>query len=234
MKLLVSAIDTDAGKTIATGLIARFLGQQGRSVITQKLVQTGCDDVAEDVRAHRRIMGVDWTDSDRNGDTCPYVFPLAASPHLAAESASAEIDLDVIMAATARLSARYEDVIIEGVGGVCVPLTRDYLLADYMVACGCRTVLVTSARLGSINHTLLSLSLLKHRGVDVAGLIYNRYFDACDTIAEDSREYFKQALAAHGYPAHVIDIPHVDQDPYPDIDFGPLFQAEPYELTILK
>ena len=79
MNVWVSAIDTDAGKTLATALLGRFRLLQGRSVITQKLAQTGCEGVSDDVQRHREIMGMPWTDADCAGDTCPYVFPLAAS-----------------------------------------------------------------------------------------------------------------------------------------------------------
>lgn len=224
MNVWVSAIDTDAGKTLATALLGRFRLLQGHSVITQKLAQTGCEGVSEDVQRHREIMGMPWTDADRAGDTCPYVFPLAASPHLAAEAAGETIDLNVISAATDRLVAAYQDVIIEGVGGLCVPLTRDSLLVDYMAAQGYRTVLVTSARLGSINHTLMSLEVLKSRGVMVAGLIYNRFFDGDRKIARDSRAIFEQSLKRHGYPACVIDMPCLDGAAYPDVDFSRLFE----------
>ncbi|MBL7114248.1 MAG: ATP-dependent dethiobiotin synthetase BioD [Kiritimatiellae bacterium] len=224
MNVFVSAIDTDAGKTLATALLGRFRLQQGRSVITQKLAQTGCDAISEDVQRHREIMGMSWTDADRAGDSCPYVFPLAASPHLAAEAAGETVDPNVITAATDRLVSSYQDVIIEGVGGVCVPLTRDLLLVDYLAARGYRTVLVTSARLGSINHTLMSLESLKARGVPVAGMIYNRFFDGDKSIARDSRTIFERSLIAHGYPACVIDMPCFDGAAYPDIDFSRLFE----------
>ncbi len=225
MILFVGAIDTDAGKSLVTGLVARFRARQGRRVATQKLAQTGCAcEEADDVRRHRRIMGVDWMEADRAGDTCPYIFPLAASPHLAAEAAGRVIDPAVITAATERLCAAYDDVIIEGVGGLCVPLTRELLLVDYVSERGYRTVLVSSARLGSINHTLMSIAVLHARGVEVAGVIYNRFFDGEPAVAKDSREVFRRALQVHAYPDVVIDVPAIEGERYPDIDFGELFE----------
>ena len=80
--LFISGIDTDIGKTIATGLLAKALYQKGHKVITQKLVQTGCRDIAEDLITHRNIMGMPLQRIDKEGVTCPYVFSKPASPHL--------------------------------------------------------------------------------------------------------------------------------------------------------
>ena len=72
--LFVSGIDTDIGKSIATGYYAKHLMQQGYSVITQKMVQTGCQDISTDIIVHRKIQGITLTEEDRQGITCPYLF----------------------------------------------------------------------------------------------------------------------------------------------------------------
>ena len=87
--IAVGGIDTDAGKSVVTGLLARHLLDQGKAVTTLKLVQTGCTGMAEDIVQHRRLMGQALTDWDRDGTTCPYVFPFPASPLLAARMAGA-------------------------------------------------------------------------------------------------------------------------------------------------
>ncbi len=121
--IFVTGIDTGIGKSVATGLMARWLAQRGRTVITQKLVQTGCrGPVAEDIVVHRRLMGTGLLDVDRDGTTCPFIFAYPASPDLAARLAGRVVDTAVIDRATDRLAARFEHVLIEGVGGVLVPL----------------------------------------------------------------------------------------------------------------
>lgn len=80
----VSGIDTDIGKTVATGVLAKQLLQQGKSVITQKPVQTGCKNIAEDIAVHRKIMGIPMQEADKQGLTMPEIFSYPASPHLAA------------------------------------------------------------------------------------------------------------------------------------------------------
>ena len=72
--IFVSGIDTDVGKTVATGIYAKKLMEQGFSVITQKMIQTGCKNIADDLLVHRKIQGIDLTKEDLQGDTCPYLF----------------------------------------------------------------------------------------------------------------------------------------------------------------
>ena len=83
--IFVSGIDTDVGKTVATGIYAKKLMEQGFSVITQKMIQTGCKNIADDLLVHRKIQGIDLTAEDLQGDTCPYLFEYPCSPHLAAK-----------------------------------------------------------------------------------------------------------------------------------------------------
>ena len=82
--LFISGIDTNVGKTVATGMIAKALAKAGKKVITQKMIQTGCEHVSEDIEAHRQIQGIPFTDEDTRGLTCPYIFTYPCSPHMAA------------------------------------------------------------------------------------------------------------------------------------------------------
>ena len=70
----VSGIDTDIGKTVATGMLAKQLLQQGKSVITQKPVQTGCQNIADDIAVHRKIMGIPMQEADKQRLTMPEIF----------------------------------------------------------------------------------------------------------------------------------------------------------------
>lgn len=207
----VSGIDTDIGKTIVTGLLAKSLHLGGYSVITQKLVQTGCQGIAEDIVKHRKIMGTDLLPEDKDGLTCPYVFPKACSPHLAAELANLSINIHRISTATEELAADYEHVLLEGAGGLLVPLTRETTFLDYLEQQGYPLILVSSPRLGSINHTLAALELAKKRGIPVNGIVYNCY-DTTDTaIREDSRKVFLAALAKYGFPAKIVDLEDINK-----------------------
>ncbi len=204
--IAISAIDTGVGKTFATGLLAKALLQQGRKVITQKIVQTGCDGIAEDILEHRRLMGIDVQDVDREGLTCPYVFRFPASPHLAASLEGKEIDLIQIRRATFALQKAYEAVLMEGVGGLLVPLAPDLLFADYIASAGYGLLLVTTPRLGSINHTLLSIEACAKRGIALRGIIYNMVGEVNHVIADETRNVIIHYLNKAGYSAPIIEL----------------------------
>ena len=209
----VSGIDTGIGKTYATGLLAKALLMLGKSVITQKIVQTGCEGVAEDVVEHRRLMGIGLQDVDREGVTSPYVFRYPASPHLAARLEGAEVDILHIRRATYALQKRYDLVLLEGVGGLLVPLAHDLLFADYIRDAGYGLLLVTGPRLGSINHTLLSIEACVKRGIVIKGVIYNFLYGTDTMIADDTREVIRHYLKKEGSAAPVVDLTGGEFDP---------------------
>lgn len=223
----VTGIDTGIGKSYATGLMARYLLQRGVNVTTQKLVQTGNVGYSEDRDLHRRLMGVETLPGDAENWSAPAIFAFPASAHLAAELEKRTVDPDAIAAATAQLAARYDVVLVEGAGGLAVPLTRDLLSVDYMARYGYPTILVTSGCLGSINHTILSLEALAARKLPVAGLVYQLDPDADPVIAADSKRVMLDALAHYGYPRVLVEVPRIDpDDDFATPDFGALFTAE--------
>jgi len=182
----ISGIDTDAGKSIATGVIAATLQNQGRKVITQKFIQTGCREISEDIQKHREIMGIPLQEVDLDRTTCPYIMSYPASPHLAAEIDGITVDKNLIHHATEKLSRQYDIVLLEGAGGLYVPVNRHYLTIDYISEYGYPLILVTSSKLGSINHTLMSLELCRIRGIRVSHVIYNDFPDNSEFIKADS------------------------------------------------
>lgn len=191
----VSGIDTDIGKTVATGVLAKQLLQQGKSVITQKPVQTGCQNIADDIAVHRNIMGISLQEADKQRLTMPEIFSYPASPHLAARLDGRALDLDKIRTATQQLAAQYEIVLVEGAGGLMVPLTENLLTIDYIQQQDYPVILVTNGRLGSINHTLLSFVALKQYGISLHSLIFNHIHDSKDeTVAGDTLKYLKGRL----------------------------------------
>jgi dethiobiotin synthetase len=205
--LVVAGIDTGIGKTVATGLLARALAGSGMQVITQKIVQTGCDGMADDIAVHRELMGIGLQDVDLDGTTCPYVFSFPASPHLAAGMEGKSIEVMTIRRSTFMLQKRYELVVLEGVGGLLVPLNGELTFADYVRDAGYGMVLVTSPRLGSLNHTLLSLEACVSRGIEVRGVVYNRFGQADASIADDTRRVIAGSLRRYGFDhAPVIDL----------------------------
>lgn len=186
----ISGIDTDAGKSYATGYIARQWNENGIRTITQKLIQTGNTNISEDIELHRKLMGVPFTDEDKSGITMPEIFTYPASPHLASRIDNREIDFEKIKKATELLSERYDAVLLEGAGGLMVPLTDDYLTIDYIKAMGYPLIFVTSGKLGSINHTLLSMEAILNRGIQLHTVAYNLFPKSEDTIIKDDTEKY--------------------------------------------
>lgn len=202
----ISGIDTGIGKTIVTGLLAESCLKNGIHAITQKIVQTGCSGMSEDIIRHRQIMGIELQPADFSGLTCPYVFPVPCSPHLAAKLENRKIDCNVLRKATASLLEQFELVFLEGAGGLFVPLNEEEALIDYFEAEHYPLILVSSSRLGSINHTLCALALARSRNIDVVAVIYNRFEDTDPRIEEDSKEMFARYMKINGFSGPVIDL----------------------------
>lgn len=216
----VSGIDTDCGKTIATGLIAGYLMKEGKKVVTQKLVQTGCEGVSEDIITHRSLMKVALFPEDEKGRTCPYVFKLPASPHLAAEKENKSINCAIIDFATAELRDTYDVVLLEGAGGLFVPINRDYSIMEFVAERKYPLILVTSAKVGSINHTIMSLEMIKAVGIKLQALVYNHHPESEPLIIADSRLIFSEYLKEHFPGVPVYDIPFSEDMQFENLDFN--------------
>jgi dethiobiotin synthetase len=211
--IAISGIDTGIGKTYATGLLAKALLQQNKRVITQKIVQTGGEGIAEDIIEHRRLMGIALQDVDIEKLTSPSVFRYPASPHLSAALEGLEVDLHHIRNTTTALQQQFDLVLLEGVGGLLVPLAPNLLFADYILDAGYPLLLVTSPRLGSINHTLLSVEACVKRGIVIKGVIYNCFGTFEKLIADDTRDVIRHYLGKAGFIAPLIDLRDGQLDP---------------------
>lgn len=206
----ISGIDTDAGKSYATGFLAREWNKNGKRTITQKLIQTGNIGHSEDIDLHRRIMGISFTQEDREGLTMPEIFSYPASPHLASRLDNRPIDFAKIKQATEELSKRYDYVLLEGAGGLMVPLTEEFLTIDYIAQEQYPLIFVTSGKLGSINHTLLSLEAIQKRGIILDTVLYNLYPTVEDTtIQNDTMNFIKAYLEKHFPETKFILVPEI-------------------------
>lgn len=205
--IFISGIDTDAGKTYATAFLARRFMDRGLTVATQKFIQTGCCDSSEDIEAHRSLCGIEPLPEDLDGTTAPIIFTYPASAQLAARLDGREIDLSLVDRATAKLVERYDIVLIEGAGGLMVPVDDDTFTIDYVASRSLPLILVTNARLGSINHTVLSLEAIKARGIKLQAVVFNHHFDVDKVIAEDTHDFIKRYLERNFPQAELIELP---------------------------
>ena len=208
--LFVTGIDTDAGKTYATAFLARRFAEEGMSVVTQKFIQTGCaPGQSEDIIAHRRLCGLPGLlPEDKDGTTAPIIFSYPASAQLAARIDGREIDLGLVDRSARTLASRFDKVIIEGAGGLMVPISDDYMTIDYMASRALPTALVTNGVLGSINHTILSLEAIAARpSIDLRYVVYNKHFDSDPVIAADTFGFISRYLEKHFPGVELLAMP---------------------------
>lgn len=208
----VSGIDTNIGKSYATAYLARLWNAQGRRTITQKFIQTGNPEgYSEDIELHRRLMGTGYLPEDEQGITRPEIFSYPASPHLAARIDGRAIDFGKIKRATEVLAARYDAVLVEGAGGLMVPLTDELLTIDYIRESGYPLVFVTSGRLGSINHTLLSFEAIACRGIKLHTVMYNLFPEEEDKVIQaDTKAYICRYIERHFPETEFVEVPCMD------------------------
>ncbi|MFI3289952.1 MAG: dethiobiotin synthase [Rikenellaceae bacterium] len=196
--LFISGIDTNVGKTYATAYLLKAMQEQRECrVISQKMIQTGCKDISEDIEMHRQLQGIELLPEDLDGTTSPIVLSYPASPHLAAKIDDVAIDVQRINNATDTLKQSFDTILLEGAGGLMVPIFENdsplggYLTIDYIDEMNYPVVLVTSGRLGSLNHTLLSIDACKRRNIEIAMIVYNQYPSSDEIIEKSSMEYLQ-------------------------------------------
>lgn len=207
----VTGIDTDAGKTIATGYISRALLSEGVNVITQKLIQTGNTGISEDICRHRDIEGRPLTDDDKSGLTCPLVYSYPCSPHMAIEIDGRENEINKSTESTQALLKKYEKVLLEGAGGLLTPLTETYFTADYIQDRNLPVILVTTAKLGSLSQALINLRYMQLEKIQVAMVVYNRHIATDDAITTESERCLRGWVSRNFPNATFITLPTIDR-----------------------
>jgi dethiobiotin synthetase len=203
----VSGIHTDAGKSYCTGWWARQLMDAGKNVITQKFIQTGNHEFSEDIDVHRRLMETGLLPEDLDHTTAPLIFSYPCSPQLAAQIDNRDIPLEIIDQATAKLAANHDVVLIEGAGGLMVPITDDFFTIDYVASRKLPLVLTVHGGLGSINHAILSFEAIKARNIAMPYVLYNTYFDTDSHIAADTHGFLQRYLKRNFPTTEIIDVP---------------------------
>lgn len=212
--LFVTGTDTDAGKTFVTAGIVREFVANGVNAVPAKPLQTGCvNGIAEDLEFSLRTAGLSYPDSMMKR-LCPLRFTPACSPHLAAELADSPIDLSAITVSLQSLCREFECVVAEGAGGILVPLGNGKTMLDLMVELGWPVLLVSSDKLGTINHTLLSLASLRAAGLEVTGVIINHAAPPCELISASNTK----AIMEYGHVEILGEIPF-SPDSFPDYSF---------------
>jgi len=171
---LITGTDTEIGKTFVSTLLVKLLVEENLKVVGMKPIASGAKNIDgelknEDALSLIRVANV--TDDYKNIN--PYVFEPAISPHLAAEQAGIEIELDTIKKSFDQLDKKSDVVVVEGVGGWYAPLSSHTTVADLAETLQLPIILVVGLRLGCLNHALLTAQAIRQSGLAVAGWVAN-------------------------------------------------------------
>ncbi|PID29077.1 MAG: dethiobiotin synthase [Candidatus Cloacimonadota bacterium] len=212
-KYFVSGIDTDVGKTYVTGILLKYLKSVNCNSLSIKPIQTGCKGISEDILLHRKISKSELTTFDEDLTTSPYVFKFPASPHLSSELEKIKIDSTHIEKSINKVAKSYDITLIEGAGGLFVPFFDTYTTIDFLKSNrDIGVILVTTPKLGSINHTLLSLYTLKNENIKIEGIIYNKFGDYDKVIAYDTFEKISQFIEKWKIDSPFIEVSDIEGD----------------------
>jgi len=187
MNLFITGIDTDAGKTYVSALLVRALRRAGCDTVPLKPFCCGSRGDAEAL--HAACDGAVSLDTIN-----PVYYASPTAPYTAAKLENRPADMALVLETFRQLRAAHRSVIVEGVGGWMVPITRDYFVADMAAEMGLPVALVVRNRLGALNHALLTVRDIERRGLPFAGIIFNRAEPENDIAAATNRELLEELL----------------------------------------
>lgn len=204
---LITGTDTGVGKTIIAGAVVKALHFLGLKTGVMKPIESGCSRKGDVLIPYDGLFlkQIARTDDPLSSITpCCLESPLAPLP--AAEQDGTEIDLSSITRVFATLSGKYDAIVAEGIGGLMVPLRKDYFVADLAAELGLPLIVVARPGLGTINHTMLTVRCALKEGLSVAGIIINYSQPPEDSLAEKTNP----RLLAQISPVPVLGIfPHL-------------------------
>jgi dethiobiotin synthetase len=207
--LFVTGTDTGVGKTLVACALLHALAASGRRVAGMKPVAAGAhaaehglinDDVeqliaASNVSASRALIN-------------PYSFAPAVAPHIAARAAGVTIELASVIGAARQLAERADFIVVEGVGGFCVPLNAAEDTADLARGLGLPVLLVVGMRLGCLNHALLTAQAIRAQGLTLAAWCANQIDGSMACVDEN--------IAALAARLHAPPLGRIPFSPAPD------------------
>ncbi len=179
--LLVSGTDTGIGKTLVAATLAAGLTERGYRVGVAKPIETGCaGDEATDAASLRAAA----RSTESLSVISPYRFPDPLAPSIAAARVGATIDVDGLVADLRHRATGYDVMLVEGAGGLLVPVTTEVSFADVALALDATVLIVVGSRLGAINHALLTFEVLAARGIRTRGYVLSQLTPAGDLATD--------------------------------------------------
>lgn len=185
----ITGTDTAVGKTFAAGVVIRALSLLGIRTGVMKPVETGCvrqdgELIPSDGLFLKAMAGID----EPVGMVTPCRFEHPLAPLAAAEIESAEVAIKDVIAAFHYMASKYEALVVEGIGGLMVPLKHDFYVSDLAAEFGLPLLIVARPGLGTINHTMLTIDHALRAGLKIAGIILNFTGPPENTLAEKTNQ----------------------------------------------
>ncbi len=182
--IFITGTDTNVGKTVVAAGLALSLRARGMRVGVMKPVATGCDGPANRLVSLDAVYLWEAAENEYPSLTSPSRFRNPLAPHVAATLERTQVDIKNVHRAFRELQKHYDFIIVEGVGGLMVPIAKDYFVSNLIRDFQLPLVIVSHGGLGAINHTLLTVDAALVRGFDIKGIIFNRVSTANMSLAE--------------------------------------------------
>lgn len=171
----ITATDTGVGKTTITAALAASIQKSGIDVGIMKPVATGIPQKTGFRSSDVSILYTATKVTDPENEINPIFMPLPVSPYDASKMLDIKFDKKLIFEQFAKLKNKHEMMLVEGIGGILTPLTRDYFVADLIKDLGLETIVITRSTLGTLNHTMMTIKTCRDYKIPVKGILVNNY-----------------------------------------------------------
>ena len=173
--LFITATDTDIGKTYVCAGLAHSLKKLDIDVGIMKPFACGVKQKTGFSSNDLTILSKAAMVNDAEELLNPFFFPIPASPYTAAKNLGVKIDIDYLMKCFRKLDKIHDVMLVEGIGGIMTPILKDYAIIDLIKDLEANTIIVTSSKIGTINHTIMTCNMCKNMKIPVKGLIINNF-----------------------------------------------------------
>ncbi len=219
--LFITGTDTDVGKTCVTAGLAVTLRRMGVDVGVMKPFAAGGTVTTPPPKKGFRSKDVEILSNaakvtDPESLINPQFFPIPASPYTACRTMKTVPDITLVHSSFEKLSALHDLVLVEGIGGIMTPITGDYHVAQLIRDMGIPAIIVTRTRIGTVNHTIMTVKMCEKYKIPIRGIIINGFDDGDEKDVYEIPELKRDLQSLTGVKV-LGAIPFID-NPYDDDD----------------
>ncbi|QXM06588.1 dethiobiotin synthase [Crassaminicella indica] len=218
--IFIVGTDTDVGKTVVTAGLIHLLRSKGYNACYFKPVLSGAvlknnELIPGDTHFVKTIGNI----PESLENMTPYKFHTPVSPHLASEIENIQIKIALIKEKFLQLKEKYAYIVVEGAGGLVVPIFKNYMLYDLIKELNLPILIVAHAGLGTINHTMLTVNFAEDMGIEVKGILLNGY-NALNICHADNKQILEKATNLQ-----VLTLPKLKNINVEKMQYGDLKEA---------